>query len=128
LIKTQFAIELISVSMSLGQSSSPDAQSAGAVVELLADIGWKIATSSSAVTSSRRDVTGDDVTGGRLPLNVGGLSARAQDLHRRVKSFIEEHVLPVEQDVLNWHCHPQTKWTTHPTIQQLKVCLCAGDL
>jgi len=104
------------VRVCVGQASSARARSAGQVAELLADIGWQLASSSSAVTSQpgRCDVTG-------LPVSVGGLSSRAQDLHRRVKSFIERQVLPVEHDVMRWNDDPQTKWTVHPTIQQLKV-------
>ena len=110
-------ITIISISASVmcsGQASSPNAEAAGAASELIANIGWNIA--SSTVTSSRRDVTAAG-----FPLSVTGLSARAQDFHRRVKNFIEERVLPVEQDVLNWHSDPQTKWIIHPRIEQLKV-------
>ena len=98
----------------VGQASSPTAESAGAAAHVLADIGWKVA--SSTVTSSGRDVTAIS-----LPVSVSGLSGRAQDFHRRVKRFIREHILPVEQDVLNWHSNPQTKWSTHPRVEQLKV-------
>ena len=100
--------------MCVGQATSSTAQSAGAAAKLLADIAWQVA--SSSVTSSRRDVTADS-----LPMSVSALSARAQDFHRRVKKFIEEHILPVEQDVMTWHLTPRTKWMTHPRIEQLKV-------
>jgi len=104
--------------MCVGQASSPTAETAGQAAELLADIGWQVANS-SPVTSSRRDVTSP----ANLAVSVCGLSARAQDIHRRVKRFIDQHVLPVEQDVMNWQSDPQTKWTVHPRIEQLKVTL-----
>jgi len=109
----------------VGQASSPNAEAAGPAAELIADIGWRIASSSSSpsspvtssVTSSScaRDVM-------LLPLSVASLSARAQDLHRRVRNFLEEQVLPAEPDVLSWASDPQTKWTTHPRLEHLKVC------
>jgi len=98
-----------------GQASSTSAASAGPAARLLADIGWQVA--SSTPTSSQCDL----VNAPSLPLSVSALSARAQDLHHRVKKFMEQHVLPVEQDVLSWHTNPQTKWITHPRMQQLKV-------
>ena len=104
----------------VGQAKSTRAECAGRAAELLADIGWQLANSPVTSQPGRCDVTGD-VTG--LPVVVAGLSSHAQDLHRRVKSFIECHVMPVEQDVMRWHQDTQTKWITHPTIEQLKVCL-----
>lgn len=108
-------IVLVIILLCVGQSSSASAESAGPAARLLADIGWQVASSSP--TSSQCDL----VNNPSLPLNVSALSARAQDLHHRVKKFIEQHVLPVEQDVMSWHSNPQTKWITHPRIQQLKV-------
>jgi len=109
----------------VGQASSPRAECAGVAAELLADIGWQLASSSTAVVTSRPPC---DVTGSRcVALSVCGLSSRAQDLHRRVKTFIEQCVLPVEQDVMDWYREPPTKWTIHPRIEQLKVTLCYYD-
>jgi len=102
--------------MSAGQASSRTAERAGAAAELLADIGWQLASSSSSAVTSRRPC---DVTG--LAVSVREMSSRGQELHRRVKSFIERHVLPVEHDVMNWQRDPSTKWTVHPRIEQLKV-------
>jgi len=103
-----------------GQASSPTAQAAGVAAKLLADIGWRVVCDATTpVTSSGppRDVR----RGAGLALSVSELSARAQDFHLRVKNFIQEHVLPVEQDVLNWQANSHTKWTVHPRMEQLKV-------
>jgi len=98
----------------LGQASSATSESTGVLAKSVAHIGWQVA--SGQLTSSSRDVSAAS-----LAVSVCALSACAQDYHRRVRSFIEEHILPVEQDVLNWQSEPQTKWTTHPRIEQLKV-------
>ena len=109
---------LLSVCLFVGQASSASAQCAGAAAELLADVGWQLANSPPAamlMTSSGR------CDAGGLAVHVGGLGSRAQDLHRRVRQFIAQRVLPVEQQLMRWYSDPVTKWTTHPTLQQLKV-------
>src|SRR6218665_1100743 len=60
---------------------------------------------------------------GKLPLSVSALSPRCKDLHRRVRTFITENVLPFEREYLLWSADPKTKWTVHPKLEQLKVSL-----
>ncbi len=58
---------------------------------------------------------------GSLPLSVYALSPRVQDLHKRVKQFIDENVIPFEKDWYEYHLKPETKWTIHPHTEELKV-------
>ena len=56
-----------------------------------------------------------------LPVTLGALSLHAQQLHGRVKQFIDELILPLESDFARWAEDPRTKWLIHPQIEQLKV-------
>ena len=58
---------------------------------------------------------------GGLPLSVYGLPPRVQDLHKRVKRFIDKEVIPFEREWLKYNEDPKTKWTIHPHVEELKV-------
>ena len=54
-------------------------------------------------------------------MSVSALSPRVQDLHKRVRNFINTHCLPLEQELFAYHQEPDTKWTIHPKVEELKV-------
>ncbi len=58
---------------------------------------------------------------GSLPLSVSALSPRVQDLHKRVRDFVNTHCIPLEQQFHEYHSQPDTKWTIHPKMEELKV-------
>lgn len=57
-----------------------------------------------------------------MPISVKSLSPRVQDLHKRVKDFIETHVFPLEKELEEYHRDPEKRWTIHPRVEELKVC------
>ena len=59
---------------------------------------------------------------GQMAVTVEGLSPRVQDIHRRVKDLIEEHVLPLEAELLQKSLDRDSRWVVHPRVEQLKVC------
>jgi hypothetical protein len=59
---------------------------------------------------------------GSLPLSVTALSPRVQDIHKRVKKFIREEILPLEKDFYLYQQDHTKKWTIHPKLEPLKVC------
>ena len=54
-------------------------------------------------------------------MSVSALSPRAQDIYHRVKAFISEHVEAFEVEYHMYAADPQTKWTIHPKLEELKV-------
>ena len=58
---------------------------------------------------------------GKMAVTVQGLSPRVQDIHRRVKDMIEEHVLPLEAELLQRSLDRDKQWVVHPRVEQLKV-------
>ena len=56
-----------------------------------------------------------------LPVTVGALSPRAQQIHRQVREFVRQHVVPFEYEFLKWMEDNETKWTPHPRLDQLKA-------
>ena len=61
------------------------------------------------------------VTLGQMAVTVQGLSPRVQDIHQRVKDMIEEHVLPLEAELLQRSLDRDNRWAVHPHVEQLKV-------
>jgi hypothetical protein len=57
---------------------------------------------------------------GLLPISVSVLSPKAQDYYARVKKFIKDHVMPLEQELIQHQDTPE-KWSVHPKIEELKV-------
>ena len=42
-------------------------------------------------------------------------------MHAQVKSFIEENVFPLENELVERSMDPKLKWTHHPRLDELKV-------
>lgn len=55
-----------------------------------------------------------------LPLSPDALSPRARDLYYKVKKFIREEVIPVEEAILKGG-RPQNPWEPDPRIDVVKV-------
>ena len=55
-----------------------------------------------------------------LPVSVSQLRPIAQDYHKRVKKFIDEHIIPLEHEIA-LHGQGENKWTVPPVIEELKV-------
>jgi acyl-CoA dehydrogenase family protein 10 len=113
----------------MGQASSPTAEAAGMGAAALATIGLNIALQSNMAqrpngTSSgnRRNYSTDASTKlhASMPVSVSGLSTRVQTLHHQVKTFISDHVFPLEQEIYDWATNPATMWTVHPKMEELK--------
>ena len=58
---------------------------------------------------------------GSMPLSVSALSPKAQDIFKRLKTFIKEYILPLEPEFYEYHTDPATKWKIHPKLEALKV-------
>jgi len=56
----------------------------------------------------------------KLPVDVSQLRPIAQEYHRRVKKFIDDHILPVEREVAQ-HGETDRKWEIPKVIEELKV-------
>ena len=54
-------------------------------------------------------------------MSVAALPPRVQKLHARVRSIIDEHVIPLEAELYEHHTNPDVKWTIHPKVEELKV-------
>jgi hypothetical protein len=48
------------------------------------------------------------------------LPTKARDYYVRVKEFIEQEILPIEEDLLK-HAQGKDQWTPNPMIETLKV-------
>jgi acyl-CoA dehydrogenase family protein 10 len=130
-----------------GQSSSSTGQFAGALAEAIANIGWDIAQRSGippnnikpnpTSSSSSKPVSGvrtfstmsqashystsrDREIPGALPMSPSALSPRAYDLYQRVRKFIEDKVVPAEEEIHKLGLDPKLKWTIHPKLEELK--------
>lgn len=74
-------------------------------------------------------VTHVTVHAGLLTGDTGDFPPRLKELYSRIKEFIHSKVIPLEQEVTQYHDSPHTKWTVHPDIEQLKVCtMCTINL
>ncbi|XP_050408394.1 acyl-CoA dehydrogenase family member 10 isoform X1 [Patella vulgata] len=129
-----------------GQSSSAESKFLGSFAEKLADVGWNLALQSTSAsrtsgitggttqsrnysTSSRsvmsyisRPMSSSSHSNhaAQMPISVAGLSPRVQDLHQRVKTFIDEKVIPLEADFLK-HQLSKDKWSVWPPMENLKA-------
>ena len=61
------------------------------------------------------------ISAGALPMSASALSPRAYELYQRVKKFIDEKVVPHEQEIHALALDPKLKWTIHPKLEELKV-------
>ena len=57
---------------------------------------------------------------GLLPISLLALSPRVQALQKQVKDFIEEHVIPLEAELMARQ-NSDDCWTPHPKIEEIKV-------
>ncbi|ELU09435.1 hypothetical protein CAPTEDRAFT_175366 [Capitella teleta] len=117
----------------MGQASSPSAESSGLLARVFADIGWKIASEGKVVSSiqSSKPVEGskrnystmgkDREIPGSLPMSVSALSPRAQKTFQQVREFIQAEVVPYEAEIARHASNPQTKWTIHPRLEEIKA-------
>ena len=56
---------------------------------------------------------------GLLAVNPESLSPKAQKIHKEVKEFVREIILPIEQDLRN---HTEAEdWQPSPLMEELKV-------
>ena len=58
---------------------------------------------------------------GSLPVTVSALSPRVQDLHKRVKQFIKDQVVPLEEDLKEFYKVPENTWKISPRLEEVKV-------
>ncbi|XP_005102670.1 acyl-CoA dehydrogenase family member 10 isoform X2 [Aplysia californica] len=64
--------------------------------------------------------SGGQGTAGQMAVNVQGLSPRVQDLHRRVKEFIQEHVVPLELVRKQREESGAPRWEVMPELEAAK--------
>ncbi len=57
---------------------------------------------------------------GHLTCVPEALSPKAREVYKKVKAFIETEVLPVEEEITEYHSGDK-QWTVHPKIEELKV-------
>ena len=65
------------------------------------------------------------LTGG-MPTSVSALSLRVQELHARMKKFIDEKIVPRVSEI---YAHvtdpdPKVRWSIPPLLEELKVSYC----
>ncbi|GFN95513.1 acyl-CoA dehydrogenase family member 10 [Plakobranchus ocellatus] len=59
---------------------------------------------------------------GQMPVSLQGLSPRVQDLHKRIKQFIKEHVLPLEVLRVQRLSQPGiNRWEIMPEMEEVKA-------
>uniref|UniRef100_A0A803TCF0 Acyl-CoA dehydrogenase family member 10 n=1 Tax=Anolis carolinensis TaxID=28377 RepID=A0A803TCF0_ANOCA len=125
-----------------GQASSATAESTGKQVELIADLAWDFATKEGfrvfkeLPTSTpparpfstwadprqlpKRHYSGVASTpSSQLIVSLDGLPSRVQQLHHKLKRFLDAHIYPAEQLLRNYQVSPE-RWTPHPLLEELK--------
>ncbi|XP_032085673.1 acyl-CoA dehydrogenase family member 10 isoform X2 [Thamnophis elegans] len=123
-----------------GQASSATAESAGKLAESMAGLAWDFATKEGfrifkGLPSSgpairkfgtwagprllpKRDYATRSPAS-HLVLSAEGLPSRVQELHRKLKRFMETHIYPSEQ-LLRDHQSSPSRWTPHSLVEELK--------
>ncbi|XP_066534162.1 acyl-CoA dehydrogenase family member 11 [Hoplias malabaricus] len=94
----------------LGNASAPDAAQYGEIVEPLAQLALKIATSSSLALS--------------VPDRLFLQSPQGHVVLQQVKEFMRDHILPAQQQIKEYYAkHPDgpQRWQTPPVLEQLKA-------
>ncbi|KAL3857866.1 hypothetical protein ACJMK2_012496 [Sinanodonta woodiana] len=128
-----------------GQGSSPNAKLVGSFAEKVANTAWEIASNSNLKPTNQEQgqslsanqdpgkrqystltaspisaMSGSHGSGAALlPVSVEGLSPRVQDLYRKVKDFIRDHVVPLEKDYIHHVCS-EKRWELFTPIEELK--------
>ncbi|XP_060642043.2 acyl-CoA dehydrogenase family member 10 isoform X3 [Anolis sagrei] len=131
-----------------GQASSATAESSGKQAEFMADLAWDFATKEgfrvfkelpSSVPSARPFSTWADprqlprrhysrvasTPSSQLIVSLDGLPSRVQQLHHKLKQFLDAHIYPAEQLLRNYQVSPE-RWTPHPLLEELKVFNCSA--
>uniref|UniRef100_A0A8C6YJ56 Acyl-CoA dehydrogenase family member 10 n=1 Tax=Naja naja TaxID=35670 RepID=A0A8C6YJ56_NAJNA len=131
-----------------GQASSATAESTGKLAEFMADLAWDFATkegfrvfrglpSSGAPTRTFRTWAGPRLLPKRdyatrspasephLVLSPEDLPSRVQELHHKLKRFMDSHIYPSEQ-LLRDHQSSPSRWTPHSLVEELKVFNCSA--
>ncbi|XP_075424290.1 acyl-CoA dehydrogenase family member 10 isoform X2 [Ascaphus truei] len=114
-----------------GQASSANAEAGGKLAEHMANVAWDFATkegfrifnsapSANSETSPRAWSPGlHSAARGLLIISPDGLSGKSQDLYQRLKTFIQVHIYPAEQECRNYQLS-EKRWTPHPLLEELK--------
>nr|XP_060642043.1 acyl-CoA dehydrogenase family member 10 isoform X2 [Anolis sagrei ordinatus] len=131
-----------------GQASSATAESSGKQAEFMADLAWDFATKEgfrvfkelpSSVPPARPFSTWADprqlprrhysrvasTPSSQLIVSLDGLPSRVQQLHHKLKQFLDAHIYPAEQLLRNYQVSPE-RWTPHPLLEELKVFNCSA--
>jgi len=66
--------------------------------------------------------TSCDMTG-LLTGDVTQFPSRIQKLHHQVEQFVNNKIIPLEQEIADYYDNNNTKWTVNSKIEQLKVSL-----
>ncbi|XP_028818373.1 acyl-CoA dehydrogenase family member 11 [Denticeps clupeoides] len=94
----------------LGNASAPNAAEFGESVEPLAKVGLDVACSPSRAVA--------------VPDRLFLQSPKGRAVLLKVRRFIQEHILPSQQEVFDYytkHEHSPQRWVTPPIIEDLKV-------
>ncbi|XP_034974282.2 acyl-CoA dehydrogenase family member 10 isoform X2 [Zootoca vivipara] len=125
-----------------GQASSATAGNSGKQAEFMADLAWDFATKEGfrvfkelptpmAPTRAFSTWAGPrpfprssystlaPASRFHLIISPDGLPSRVQELHHKVKKFMEDHIYPAEQ-LLRDHQASSSRWTPHPLMEELK--------
>ena len=111
------------------QASSDNARSVGLMAEKFANKGWHFAqkqqrSAGSHPPSGRRAYSTDVRQGGAhislVTSDVSSFPPHLRELQERIQSFVEEHVLPLE-DTFCEHQSSPDRWTPLPVVEDLKV-------
>ncbi|XP_077787298.1 acyl-CoA dehydrogenase family member 10 [Podarcis muralis] len=125
-----------------GQASSATAGSSGKQAEFIADLAWDFATKEGfrifkglptpmAPTRAFGTWAGPrqfprssystlaPASRFHLIISPDGLPSCVQQLHHKVKKFMETHIYPAEQ-LLRDHQASSSRWTPHPLMEELK--------
>uniref|UniRef100_A0A670IS18 Acyl-CoA dehydrogenase family member 11 n=1 Tax=Podarcis muralis TaxID=64176 RepID=A0A670IS18_PODMU len=125
-----------------GQASSATAGSSGKQAEFIADLAWDFATKEGfrifkglptpmAPTRAFGTWAGPrqfprssystlaPASRFHLIISPDGLPSCVQQLHHKVKKFMEAHIYPAEQ-LLRDHQASSSRWTPHPLMEELK--------
>ncbi|KAE9547284.1 hypothetical protein FO519_009504, partial [Halicephalobus sp. NKZ332] len=106
-----------------GQASSTQAGKFGAMPKLLAELGMKIIK--DAEKNQNTGKVGNERNSGKtvfgfFPIFPEALSGKAAKIHKEVKEFINEKVIPNEIKIEEYFSDPEKKWTVNPMIEDLK--------
>ncbi|XP_042297752.1 acyl-CoA dehydrogenase family member 10 isoform X2 [Sceloporus undulatus] len=125
-----------------GQASSATAAGTEKQVEFMADLAWDFATKEgfrvfkelpTSTPPARPFSTWADprqlprrhysrmapIPKSHLIVSLDGLPKRVQELHHKLKQFLDAHVYPAEQLLRNHQASPE-RWTPHPLLEELK--------